>query len=97
MASRRKRERIKEAFVVHSISIRRSPTSKVLPDHARRVMAVLEDENMAHGCAQNGALVCTYVDLQAAGVPRKAIAFALRQLEVLGFIRVAERQRRATI
>ena len=93
MTRRRKRERIDEAFIVHRLSMRRSPAWRVLPDHARRVMAAFEEEHMAHGGAQNGALVCTYVDLQAAGVPRKAIALALRQLEALGFIRVVERGR----
>ncbi len=91
--SRGKRERIGEAFVLHRLSMRRSPAWKVLPDHARRVMAAIEDEHMAHGGAQNGALACTYVDFEAAGVPRKAIALALRQLEALGFIRVVERGR----
>ena len=95
MSRRGKRDRITEAFVAHRLSMRRSPAWKVLPDHARRVMAAIEDEHMAHGGAQNGALVCTYVDFQAAGVPRKAIALALRQLEALGFIRVVERGRPA--
>lgn len=75
--TRRKRERIGEAFVYHRLSMRRSPAWKVLPDHARRVMAALEDEHMTHGGAQNGALICTYVDIQNAGVPRKAIPLAL--------------------
>ena len=43
---------------------------------------------MSHGGAMNGRLACTYRDFEAAGVPYKAIATAIRQCVALGFLEI---------
>ncbi|CAN7679737.1 hypothetical protein LJR090_001807 [Bosea sp. LjRoot90] len=43
---------------------------------------------MAHGGGMNGRLPCTYRDFEAAGVPYKAIAAAIRQCVALGFLEI---------
>jgi hypothetical protein len=88
MTKKRNKDPIKEAFVVHTLPMRRSSAWKALPDHARRVLARLEDEHMTHGGAANGRLCCTYKDFEAAGVPYKAIATAIRQCVALGFVEI---------
>ncbi len=91
MTKKAKKDRIKEAFVTHTLAMRRSPAWCVLPNHARRFLSCLEDEHMAHGGAQNGKLQATYEQLEAKGIPKKAIALAIRQCEALGFVEVMHR------
>lgn len=90
---RNRKQKVTGSFVSHPLEMRRSPAWLVTPDHARRVLDRLEVEHMEHAGAMNGELPCTYADFEANGVPRKAIALALRQLEALGFIEVMSRGR----
>lgn len=43
---------------------------------------------MLHAGAMNGRLYCTYRDFEAAGLPYKAIATAIRQCVALGFVEI---------
>lgn len=88
MSKRRKHDQPRDSFVVHSLAMRQSPAWKALPNHARRVLDRLEVEHMQHAGAENGALVCTYSDFEAAQIPYKAIAPAIRQCVALGFVEI---------
>ena len=68
--SRRRRWSFGEAFVAHSLDLRRSPAWRALPNNARRVLDRLELEHMDHGDAENGSLQCSYSDFEAAGLHR---------------------------
>lgn len=57
---------------------------------ARRVLDFLLVDHMAHAGTENGALMATYDQMIAGGLPRRLIAGAIRELENLGLIR-AER------
>lgn len=88
MSRRRKQDKPRDSFVVHSLVMRQSAAWRALPDHARRVLDRLEQEHMLHAGAMNGRLYCTYRDFEAAGLPYKAIATAIRQCVALGFVEI---------
>ncbi len=48
---------------------------------------------MAHAGTENGNLPCTYDDFERYGVRRRSIPDAMRQLQRLGFVIVAEQGR----
>ena len=82
-------------WVFHKLEMRESPAWRHLPDHARRFLDALEVEHMRHGGADNGNLVQTYTQLEARGIPDKAIALAIRQAIALGFVRITGQGQRS--
>ena len=74
--------------------MRWSPAWRVLSLAARRVLDLLELELGKHRGKNNGRICVTYADFQRYGIGYNNIAPALRELEVLGFIRIRTRPRR---
>ena len=70
-----------------------SPAFSVLSLTARRILDRLEIELAKHGGRDNGKLPCTYDDFVAFGIDRHAIASALREVAMLGFVEIVERGR----
>src|SRR5262245_55393238 len=88
---RRRLSALGTQWVSNSREMRESPTWRVLPDRARRILDRLELEHMRHGGAENGALPCTYNDFEEAGVRRASVAKAIRQGVCLGFVEITHR------
>ncbi len=67
-----------------------SPAYRALSLSAQRVMSRLEIELARHGGKpeENGRLACTFDHFVEYGVERHAIAPAIRELVVLGFIEI---------
>lgn len=65
-----------------------SPAYRVLSRGAHQVMSRIEIELRHHGGRDNGKLPVTFENFVDYGLDRHAIAPAIRELEVLGFIRV---------
>jgi hypothetical protein len=91
-APRRQKRRtdIGESFITYKRSMVESPAFQVLSLAALRVMHRIELEHMNHGGAENGRLQVTFDQFVERGVDRKAIAPAIRELAVLGFLEVTE-------
>jgi hypothetical protein len=60
---------------------------------AHMVLARIEIEHMHHGGKENGHLPATYEDFVRYGIHRHAIAPAIRELQMLGFIEIIARGR----
>ena len=60
---------------------------------AHMVLARIEIEHMHHGGKENGHLPVTYEDFVRYGIHRHAIAPAIRELQMLGFIEITARGR----
>src|SRR5215210_2323525 len=78
-------------FAPRTIEMLESAAYRVLTLSAHRVLARLEIELAHHGGNDNGKLPCTFADFEAYGIDRHAIAPALREVVVLGFVEVTER------
>jgi hypothetical protein len=91
--SRQRRTAIGGQFAPRTIEMLRSPAWRVLSLSARRVLDRLEIELADHGGTDNGKLPVTYQDFVQYGIERHAIAPALREVVVLGFIEITERGR----
>ena len=77
---KRKRNRISEQFVPHTVSMLESPAYQVLSLSARRVLARIEIEHAHHGGNDNGKLPVTYDDFERYGIHRHAIRPAIREV-----------------
>jgi hypothetical protein len=86
---------IKGSFVPHRIEMRRSLAWSALPWAARRLIDRLELEHMEHAGTANGNLVCTYDNLKACGMDRRATASGIVYAERLGFVSIAVKGRQA--
>jgi hypothetical protein len=86
-----KRLAIASQFVWHTLDMLDSPAWRVLSQSARRILDRIEIEHMRHGGVENGSLPVTFDDFQRYGVHRHAIAPAIRELEILGFIEITQR------
>ena len=91
MAKNKRRNPIGENWISYPRSMLESPTMRALSLSAIRVMHRLEVEHMAHGGAENGRLIVTHDQFVEAGVHHNAIAPAIRELVVLGFIEITEK------
>ena len=69
------------------------PAYRVLSLSAHRILDRIEIELAHHGGHDNGKLPVTFDDFVSYGIHRHAVAPAVRELEVLGFIRITERGR----
>jgi hypothetical protein len=81
------------AFTRLPNEMRCSPAWRVLSLAARRQLDLLELELGKHRGKNNGRICVTYDDFERYGIGRNNIGPALRELEVLGFIRITERGR----
>lgn len=84
-----------QAFIAHTVEMRRSIAWRFLPDNARRLIDRIELEHMEHGGSENGRLVITYDDFERAGLRRKSVPLAIRQAVALGFLEVTMQGGRA--
>lgn len=91
--SRRRGNKIGGQFDARLVEMLESPAFRVLSVSAHRVLNRIAIEHMHHGAKENGKLPVTYADFVTYGVDRHAIAPAIRELEVLGFVQVTERGR----
>jgi len=95
----RNRPRINGQFAPRLIEMLESAAFQVLSLSAHRVLARIEIEYAKHGGEsarkgnENGKLPVTYDDFERYGIHRHSIAAAVRELEALGFIEIAERGR----
>jgi hypothetical protein len=89
----RLKNRIGGQFAPRLIEMLESPAFRVLSRAARQVLARIEIELAHHGGMDNGKLIVTFEQFVEYGVHRHAIAPAIRELEVLGFIEVTEHGR----
>ncbi|WP_372422840.1 hypothetical protein [Salinarimonas chemoclinalis] len=88
--TKRREKQLDGPWVAHSLEMRESPAWHALTDNARRVLDRMEVEHMSQGAVENGRLICTYDQLEAAGIRRKSIALAVRQCIALGFVEITE-------
>ncbi|MGO9401737.1 MAG: hypothetical protein ACLP19_28450 [Xanthobacteraceae bacterium] len=89
-AGRRRRTQIGGQFSAHLIEMIRSPAWCVLSLSARRVLDRIEIEHADHGGTDNGKLSITFDDFVSYGLHRHAIAPAIREVVMLGFLEVTE-------
>jgi hypothetical protein len=89
----RRRNRIAGQFAWRLIEMLESPAYRVLSLSGHRILDRLEIELAHHAGHDNGALPVTYSDFESYGIDRHAIAPAVREVEALGFVRIAERGR----
>jgi hypothetical protein len=89
----KRRNAISGQFVPHLLSMLESPAFRVLSRAAHMVLARIEIEHMHHGGKENGHLPVTYEDFVRYGIHRHAIAPAIRELHILGFINITVRGR----
>jgi hypothetical protein len=87
----RRTRRVSEQFVMLTIRMLASPAYQVLSLAARRVLDRLEIEHANQGGYENGKLTVTYDQFVEFGIHRTAVAPAIRELEMLGFIVVTQR------
>jgi hypothetical protein len=85
---RERRTSIGGQFAPRLIEMLESPAFRVLSVSANRVLARIEIEMGHHGGTDNGRLPVTFGDFEQYGIERHAIAPAIRELTVLGFIEV---------
>jgi hypothetical protein len=88
-----RRNRINEQFAARTITMLESPAYRVLSGAALLLLSRIEVELAHHGGNDNGRLPVTFDQFVEYGLPRSAIAPAIRELEALGFIKVTERGR----
>jgi hypothetical protein len=91
--SKRKRNQIDGQFSARLIEMLESPAYRALSLSAHRVLDRICIELAHHGGNDNGKLPVTYDQFMEYGVHRHAVAPAIRELEVLGFIEVTQRGR----
>jgi hypothetical protein len=88
---RAKKWKLQTPFIGHSLELRRSVAFRSLSSPARKAMDFLEIEHLSHACSQNGGLVAPHRQLALAGISKRDVANALRELEAFGIIRCTER------
>ena len=89
----RRRNKIPGQFSWRLIEMLESPAYRVLSLSAHRILDWIEIELAHHGGHDNGRLPVTFDDFVSYGIHRHAVAPAVRELEVLGFVRITERGR----
>jgi hypothetical protein len=87
----RRKNKIGGQFAPRLVEMLESPAYRVLSLSGHRILARVEIEMANHGGGDNGKLPVTFDDFEAYGIDRHAVAPAIRECEVLGFIEVAER------
>ena len=80
------RNKFDEPFAGRVIRMLESPAYRVLSLSAHRVLARIEIELKRHGGKDNGKLPITYEQFVEYGIHRHAIAPAIRECEMLGFL-----------
>jgi hypothetical protein len=93
--SRRRKTIIDGQFIAHRVQMLNSDAWAALSHAARRILDRLEIEHASHGGVENGNLACTFDDFARAGIRRRSVAMAIRDLEALGFLEITQRGRRA--
>jgi hypothetical protein len=83
---RQRHSKIEGAFSIRRIEMLESPAYRVLSLSAHRVLARLEIEHANHGGNDNGHLPVTYEHFEEYGMDRHAIASAIRECVILGFV-----------
>jgi hypothetical protein len=86
-------KKIAGQFAARLIEMLESPAFRVLSLSARRILDRIEIELAHHGGRDNGRLPVTFGNFMRYGIDGHAVAPALREVEVLGFIEVTERGR----
>ena len=86
-----RKHQIKEQFAARPIKMLESPAYRVLTRAAHLALARIEIEFAHHGGKENGAWPVTFDDFEKFGLHRRAIAPAIRELIVLGFIELTRR------
>lgn len=87
----RRKNSIGGQFAARLIEMLESPAYRALSLSGHRILARIEIEMAHHGGGDNGRLPVTFDDFEAYGIHRHAIAPAIRECEVLGFVEVSER------
>jgi len=87
----RGKNKIGGQFAPRLVEMLESPPYRALSLSAHRVLARIEIEIANHGGNDNGKLPVTFADFEAYGIERHAIAPAIRECEVLGFVEVTKR------
>jgi hypothetical protein len=95
MSKRHKNKRgtIDGRWVAHPDALIR--TLRELSLTARRILDTLEIEHCRHSGKENGNLICTYSDLERAGVDRTRIRKALDELVSFGLVEITRLGRRS--
>ena len=88
---RARRTTIGGQFAPRLIEVLESPAYRALSLSAHRALARIEIELAHHGGCDNGRLPVTFDDFAEYGLHRHAIAPAVRELEILGFVEVTQR------
>ena len=88
-----RRNKIAGQFVPRLIEMIESPAYRVLSLSAHRVLDRIEIELGHHAGRDNGKLPVTYNDFVDYGMDRHSIAPAVREVEVLGFVKITEHGR----
>src|SRR5262249_19018219 len=89
----KRKNQINEQFSVSLISMLESPAYQVLTLSAHKVISRIEIELAHHGGNDNGKLPVTYQDFIDYGITRECVAPAIREAEVLGFIKITRHGR----
>jgi hypothetical protein len=89
--SKRRRSKIQGQFHARTIEMMESPAYRVLSLSAHRVLDRICVEYAHHGGTENGRPPVTFDDFVDYGIHRHAVAPAIRELEVLGFIEITQR------
>src|SRR5262249_17488049 len=92
----KRKNQINEQFSVSLISMLESPAYQVLTLSAHKVISRIEIELAHHGGNDNGKLPVTYQDFIDYGITRECVAPAIREAEVLGFIKITRHGRGGT-
>ena len=92
--SRRRKTSIDGQFIAHRVEMLNSAAHAALSHAARRILDRLEIEHASNGGVENGNLACTFDDFARAGIRRRSIAAAIRELERLGFLEITQRGRK---
>src|SRR5262249_58018664 len=89
----KRKNQINEQFSVRLISMLESPAYQMLSLSAHKVISRIDIELAHHGGNDNGKLPVTYQDFIDYGITRECVAPAIREAEVLGFIKITRHGR----
>jgi hypothetical protein len=86
----KKCNRIGGQFSVRLVEMQNSPAYRMLSLSAQRILDRLKIEHANHAGTENGRLPCTFEHFVEYGIHRHAIAPAIREVVLLGFVEITE-------
>jgi hypothetical protein len=89
----KRRSKIAGQFSWRLVEMQNSPAYRALSLSAHRVLDRLEIELGSHAGTENGKLPCTFDHFAEYGIHRQAIAPAIRETVLLGFVEITEHGR----